>query len=282
VNQTGAGGTEQLNYRFVFTGTYYLILDSDGAESSGSWFMNATLTCPSQVPNDVCPSAIFLNCGPINLAGSTEHALDNYDLPQTGCTGFTTLGPDVVYRIDANGADSLWLDYQSTADASVYLLTDCSNMSSCVAGWDINGTGEAEHVRYKVPARGTYYLILDSYEYQVWGTWTAIGAIVCRTGVAGVGDRAAEFRIRDVVPNPFAQSSNLRFTLGERGHAVLRIYDLAGRVVRTLADGELGAGEHSVRWDARDDHGVPVGAGTYYARLAYGGRVAYRTMVFVR
>jgi flagellar hook assembly protein FlgD len=47
----------------------------------------------------------------------------------------------------------------------------------------------------------------------------------------------------------------------------LAIYNVAGRLVRTLVDGEVDPGYHSVVWDGRDNNGVEVGSGVYFCRM---------------
>lgn len=54
----------------------------------------------------------------------------------------------------------------------------------------------------------------------------------------------------------------------------------AGRHLRRLAAGQLGAGTHTRRWDGKNDRGRPVPAGVYFAELAAGG--ARRTVRMVR
>ena len=51
-------------------------------------------------------------------------------------------------------------------------------------------------------------------------------------------------------------------------YTALRIYDLSGRLVRTLVDGEQGAGLHTVVWDGRDSSGKKVAGGVYFYRLS--------------
>ena len=68
-------------------------------------------------------------------------------------------------------------------------------------------------------------------------------------------------------PNPVSQVARVRFALAEGGRTRLTIVDAAGRLVRTLAEGENAAGEHANSWDLRDAAGTPVRAGLYFARL---------------
>jgi photosystem II stability/assembly factor-like uncharacterized protein len=68
-------------------------------------------------------------------------------------------------------------------------------------------------------------------------------------------------------PNPFNPALVLRFRTDSAGPARLRVYDARGRVVRTLVDHTLAAGDHAARWDGRDDGGHLMAAGVYLARL---------------
>jgi flagellar hook assembly protein FlgD len=54
----------------------------------------------------------------------------------------------------------------------------------------------------------------------------------------------------------------------------LRIHDVGGRLVRTLVEGELAAGEHAAFWDGQTHRGQPAGSGVYIVTLRAGGREA--------
>lgn len=84
-------------------------------------------------------------------------------------------------------------------------------------------------------------------------------------------------------PNPFNPSTEIAFSLSHDGTTVaLRIYDLAGRLVRTLVDGTLDAGRHTARWDGADARGRPAPSGVYRYRLEVSGEVHQRTMVLLK
>lgn len=82
-------------------------------------------------------------------------------------------------------------------------------------------------------------------------------------------------------PNPFSAETVISFSMPSAGRATLRVFDMAGRVVRTLADEDLPAASHAVVWDGRDDSGNPVGAGIYFCRLEASGRSAVQKMIRV-
>jgi hypothetical protein len=60
------------------------------------------------------------------------------------------------------------------------------------------------------------------------------------------------------------------------------VFNVAGRLVRTLADGPFAAGRHRRIWDGTDGRGNPVAAGVYFARLDAGAVHERRSIVVVR
>ena len=104
------------------------------------------------------------------------------------------------------------------------------------------------------------------------GTGTAIA------GVESAGVPRA-FELSAPSPNPSRAGARMAFTLPGAAHANLRVLDLAGRVVRTLAEGEFAAGRHERAWDGLDGSGVAVSAGIYFVTLDAGGRHVSRGLV---
>lgn len=86
------------------------------------------------------------------------------------------------------------------------------------------------------------------------------------------------------VPNPAPRGATaIAFALPVAGHATLAVYDVAGRRIVRLVDGELAAGEHRAAWDGRDEAGRSVPAGVYFYDLTQGGtRTAKRMVVLSR
>jgi flagellar hook assembly protein FlgD len=63
---------------------------------------------------------------------------------------------------------------------------------------------------------------------------------------------------------------------------LLKVYDVAGRLVRELDKGERPAGVHSIRWDGRNWAGLSVSGGVYLYRLEAGGFTRTRSVVLLR
>ncbi len=82
-------------------------------------------------------------------------------------------------------------------------------------------------------------------------------------------------------PNPFNPQVQARFTLGQAASVTVAVYDLAGRRVATLAEGDYAAGEHLVRWDGKGPEGS-ASAGVYFIRVQAPNGVISRKLVLVK
>jgi hypothetical protein len=83
-------------------------------------------------------------------------------------------------------------------------------------------------------------------------------------------------------PNPSRGHTVFSFTLPIAATAVLRVYDLTGRLVRTLMDERRPGGPGAVTWDGRDTAGRAVPSGRYFARLLAGGSVSTTSVLMIR
>ncbi len=80
-------------------------------------------------------------------------------------------------------------------------------------------------------------------------------------------------------PNPFNPATTIGFDLPEAGSVRLSVYDLLGREVVTLLNGDRAAGHHTVNWNARDARGQPVSSGIYFYRLEAGSNKLSQKML---
>ncbi|HNX51536.1 MAG TPA: FlgD immunoglobulin-like domain containing protein, partial [Thermoanaerobaculaceae bacterium] len=86
--------------------------------------------------------------------------------------------------------------------------------------------------------------------------------------------RAGALRLAPPAPNPTRGPAVLTYALPGTGESrvALEMYDLGGRLVRTLVRASQSAGEYRVAWDGRDDHGRRLASGVYFVRLSLGAR----------
>lgn len=177
----GPGLFSLLTYTVPATGTYNVKVRGYSSSTTGAYIFFTTV--PSPPPeNDTCAGALVIErCTTGAITGDLTPYTNNYDPTSSGCTGFSALGKDEVYKVDLQVGDVLDMSYtQLSADASFYVVTDCSNvLGSCVAGADDTVTGQAEVISYTATAAGTYYIILDCYGTATGGAYTWTYTVDC-------------------------------------------------------------------------------------------------------
>ncbi len=93
----------------------------------------------------------------------------------------------------------------------------------------------------------------------------------------------ASFNLGHSVPNPFNPTTRLAFELPRTAEVYLSIFDLRGRLVRKLVDGQsMAAGRHEVVWRGDDDAGRSVSGGVYFCRMQSGDFTMTRRMTLVK
>jgi hypothetical protein len=158
--------------------------------------------------------------------------------------------------------------------------------------WTVDGGGNG------YAKAGTYNLAatsgqpdagdLASSPYSIRGGFWARGALVI-TAVE-MPDPAAPpsaglprvARILPATPNPTGSAVRLSFDLPNERAVEIRVYNVAGALVRTLARGSYPAGSHAVTWDGRDSGGNVVGQGLYLARVRLGSLERSQKLLIVR
>ncbi|MEW6686688.1 MAG: FlgD immunoglobulin-like domain containing protein [Candidatus Edwardsbacteria bacterium] len=118
---------------------------------------------------------------------------------------------------------------------------------------------------------------------------------------ADCGMQNTECRLRQNYPNPFRETTEIRYVVGAPehqstrtptmshepraiSHTTLKIYNVAGQLVKTLV-GQASlpaAGIYTCRWDGKDESGKQVSAGVYFYRLTAGNFTATKKMILVR
>jgi hypothetical protein len=131
--------------------------------------------------------------------------------------------------------------------------------------------------------------VLDAYIDAPIIRHKVMDAVNCWLGMGGtnpditdVDDILSVNALAQNYPNPFNPATTIEYHLASRGAVSIRIYDVTGRLVRTLARGMKDAGRHEVVWRGRNDAGVTVASGIYFYEMKAAGFTATRKMVVLR
>lgn len=96
------------------------------------------------------------------------------------------------------------------------------------------------------------------------------------------GAPPSDYALRSVFPNPFSGTMEIRYDIPASGGDVsLRIYDVAGRLVRNLVHGVPAAGTYRTVWNGTDDSGRRAGPGLYLLSFVAPGRESTRKIVLL-
>ena len=94
--------------------------------------------------------------------------------------------------------------------------------------------------------------------------------------------RAKDFGVSQNGPNPFSSVTSIEFAVPEAAQVKIAIYDVSGRLVRTLVDGRVKPDVYKASWDGTDSFGSPVASGIYFYRFDAGEFSATKKMILVR
>ena len=153
-------------------------------------------------------------------------------------------------------------------------LTPVSNLAQ-LAGQPLDGTWTLKVVDYASGNEG----VIES-----WGL-NDVNGYDCEDVASPVGDELTpvRFTMWQNHPNPFNPMTTINFAVPEDAGVVsLAVYDVSGRLVRTLESGHLTSGHYSRVWDGRDTTGRQVSSGTYFYRLSGRGFSEAKKMILMK
>jgi len=152
--------------------------------------------------------------------------------------------------------------------------------------YDADGSTAWVGRHYEWASRGVGVALASDNSLYAVGLGNSITTIKYAQTPVGVPapstDGAGRLALLAPEPNPFRADVTLRYTLPEREHVRLSIFDVSGRLVASLADGAQAAGEHRLSWDGRDLRGNAAPAGVYVMRLSAGARATTEKLVRMR
>jgi trimeric autotransporter adhesin len=188
------------------------------------------------------------------------------------------------------GLTSNWAAYGLAAGGGLWVGGSWDHIGGTTglqnaARWD----GAAWHPLGSGTNGPVFAMYVDGPEVWVGGMFSQAGGQMSwhvgrwTTAASGVptGDDPARlaFRLPPPVPNPSTGEVSVSFSLPQPASGSLRIYDIRGRLVTTLAQGTLAAGRSALAWDGRAADGTAVASGVYWAVLDADGRRAATRLV---
>ena len=205
-----------------------------------------------------------------NLITSNAHILPyavvNNDEILFTCTGFEFSGNHLTSKVIGR-----FFDLSLSPKSDEFVVFDTLGIKNPVSCFAVYADGKylAFTTRFRLSFRGDQLYLTDGDVYGV-----TISPI---TKVESVSRSPLEFKLYQNYPNPFNPTTTIRFSLPQREHVTLKVFDILGREVATLVNEELNSGEYSVVFEAK---GLP--SGVYFVRLQAGKFIQQNKMEMIK
>ncbi len=247
----GASTAQNPSYTYVAAGTYTVSLTVSNADGSDTLTRNGYITATE-------PGG-----------GGDMHVADMV-------VGRKSAGPNrngtcTVTMVDDGGA--------VVANATVNVSYDGPNSGTLSGVTGADGTVDFSTPKLKNPS-GEWCFEVTGASHASYGYDASANTVTrsCESGdvYRGFAPATPLLSLRNS-PNPFNPMTVIEFELRDASAVTVRVFDVHGRVVATLADGLMGAGPHALTWDARDQ-----ASGVYFYQVSAGGIVETRKTALLK
>ena len=257
-------------------------------------FLNSVLGVKYVCENYAAQENDYTYCLPINsVAGGrltggscpTQYVLRSNGCPST----FDVIAPSAAAGCNAVAEreyDAGWNPGVTSYSAvsNVVSVSGGANYKTLVESYDNCLTRTDNSLGY--PACGGDDVLTDCFNCVLtWGGLTPFS--ICNPSSVNVNPNAVAAppvasSLAQAYPNPMNPTATIRYTVGVPGKVMLRVFDVTGRVIRTLVDETKGTGAYSVIWDGANDRAERVASGVFFYQLDVPGFRSAKKLVILQ
>ncbi|MBK6912028.1 MAG: trypsin-like peptidase domain-containing protein [bacterium] len=284
----GSGSTSSLVTFQAAANTTYWIRVHGYSTNSGNFTINVTGTaCSGGGSNpDVCPG-VAITAVPYSTTGNTTNAVNNY----ADCVGANSR--EHVYALTLSTCRVVTVSLcGSSYDTGLGIRTSGACPGTTLVACNDDFCGNSSQITFTANANQTYWLMVHGYStrrgaYTLNVTGTACanpdgpndgdGVIAVEMADPNKDYLPESYELHQNYPNPFNPSTSIAYDLLEASHVSLKVFDVLGREVATLATGHHEAGRYTVNFDA-----ASLASGVYVYRLEANGFVDSKKMLLMK
>jgi hypothetical protein len=302
-NDTSKVVNQQVSIRGVVTaagdgvefpaGIGFYVQERSATEYAGIFVYGAPIT-------PVRGDSVFVTGVVTEFGVGPETEITGVDEVTVYASGVTDVAPIDVTVAQINGSD---LAESEKFESTLVRLTSVTCKSSGYPGWpfDVDEAGQIMRVDDLAIEESAYQPFFEDV-LDVTGVIRFSGTapnrrlqprnwneppvgdihVISKSAVSDAPPPVHRTLLAQNEPNPFNPTTRIVYSIGKPGRASLRVYDLAGRLVATLLDRDVGAGPSSVVWNGLDDNGRRVPSGVYVYRLQSADGDLARKMVLLK
>ena len=146
------------------------------------------------------------------------------------------------------------------------------------ANFSIELTNNAMVAEYKTVGNKTILVIVVPGDEEIFtyrGDFQIVDIIVANS--SDRVDVLTKFSLSDAYPNPFNPTTSMKLDVLEAGNVSVRVFNIMGQVVATLASGHMDANKYTLTWDASD-----AASGMYFVRAEIAGSVTTQKLLLLK
>ncbi|MEW6510068.1 MAG: FlgD immunoglobulin-like domain containing protein [Bacteroidota bacterium] len=242
-----------------------------------------------------CHMVRGMNASSPTQPSHTMHMTDSLDNPTASglkacepCHGTLTSYDDVKAGADYDG-DGTIEGFQSELQGLLDKLKNRLPKDS--AGEPVTRMSDSLLVKNQpkvVQDLWNYYLVKNDGSHGIHNPKYAVALLqkalgITFTGVKSTGGEIpTTFALNQNFPNPFNPTTNITFSVPQQTQVKVEVYDILGRLISTLVDTDLPAGNYTTTWSGKDANGAAVATGLYIYRMQAGSFSSVKKMLMVK
>ena len=90
------------------------------------------------------------------------------------------------------------------------------------------------------------------------------------------------FALYQNYPNPFNPSTTIEYRIPLSGQVKINIFNIQGRLIRTLSNSQQTTGTHKIIWDGKDNSGISAASGIYFCQILFKGNMLVKKLVLLK
>ena len=228
------------------------------------------------------PDSPCIDSGTADLDGDGQEDLTNYSGYGPDMGAFESFhGPTDLQYVIQDSIATLWWSVSTDPNFQYYVL-EKSTHPFFTENIDTIYTTSPVYDDTNLDWNTFYYYRVATFSGSLSEYSDAISLFIQWLSLSEHSSMPDAFALHQNYPNPFNPVTTLRYDLPEDAFVNITIYDMGGRVIKTLVSGQQSSGYKFTQWDATNNLGQSVSAGVYVIKVEAGEFLDTRKMLFVK
>jgi len=222
-----------------------------------------------------------IDAGTADIDGDGNEDISNYfgTAPDMGAYEFYMAVTGLQYTIENA---SINLDWDSIENFQYYKL-ERSTDSLFITGVETNYLEYNNYTDNDLEFNTEYFYRVSAFVSDYWTDYSNVISVTLEwVGIADGDEIPSGYKVHQNHPNPFNPVTTLRYDLPQDAMVNITIYDMMGRVIKTMVNNQQNAGFKSIQWNATNDEGKPASAGLYLYTIQAGDFRQSKKMVLLK